>query len=185
MIRLSLPWPPHELSPNKRLHWSKLAAAKRRYRDACYLATLAAKCRCPAGDRFELLLQFVPPDRRHYDRDNLVARLKSGLDGIAKALGINDRQFARVTAEIIEAAKPSRLTAEVRVTISAAALAPALIDGSTQLANVNANDSSKPVKRRTLRHPRPAPHRLQGVGRDLRQPRDLHEPKPSAVEERL
>ncbi len=35
MLTLTLPWPPKELSPNARQHWSKLAKTKKAYRDAC------------------------------------------------------------------------------------------------------------------------------------------------------
>ena len=31
----TLPWPPADLSPNSRGHWSKLARAKKAYRAAC------------------------------------------------------------------------------------------------------------------------------------------------------
>ena len=40
-----------------------------------------------------LAIEFIPPNRRNYDRDNLVAWIKSGLDGMADALGVNDRMF--------------------------------------------------------------------------------------------
>jgi crossover junction endodeoxyribonuclease RusA len=40
-----------------------------------------------------LALEFVPPDRRSRDDDNLVAAFKSGRDGIAEALGVDDRLF--------------------------------------------------------------------------------------------
>ena len=33
-----------------------------------------------------LEMTFIPPDRRSYDRDNLVARMKAGIDGLADAL---------------------------------------------------------------------------------------------------
>ena len=35
MIEVVLGWPPSDLSPNKRLHWAKLAAAKKQYRQKC------------------------------------------------------------------------------------------------------------------------------------------------------
>ena len=41
-------------------------------------------------------MTFIPPDRRSYDRDNLVARMKSGIDGLADALKINDKRFNTV-----------------------------------------------------------------------------------------
>lgn len=40
-----------------------------------------------------LEIEFIPPNRRNYDRDNLIAWIKSGLDGIADALSVNDRMF--------------------------------------------------------------------------------------------
>ena len=39
---------------------------------------------------------FIPPDKRNYDRDNLVARMKSGIDGLADAMRINDKRFNTV-----------------------------------------------------------------------------------------
>ena len=33
MIEIVLGWPPSDLSPNKRLHWAKLAAAKKRIKE--------------------------------------------------------------------------------------------------------------------------------------------------------
>ena len=36
MIEIVLGWPPSDLSPNKRLHWAKLATAKKQYRKDCY-----------------------------------------------------------------------------------------------------------------------------------------------------
>ena len=43
---------------------------------------------------------FVRPSFREMDRDNLVARMKSGLDGVADALKINDKLFRKVTASV-------------------------------------------------------------------------------------
>jgi len=39
MIEIVLGWPPSDLSPNKRLHWAKLAAAKKEYRKNCLSAS--------------------------------------------------------------------------------------------------------------------------------------------------
>ena len=36
MIEIVLGWPPSDLSTNKRLHWAKLAAAKKQYRKDCF-----------------------------------------------------------------------------------------------------------------------------------------------------
>ena len=102
MIDLVLGWPPSELSPNKRLHWSKVANVKAMYRQACWAMVLeqAGAVRPDINGNLHLTLEFVPPDRRSYDRDNLVARMKSGIDGIADALKINDKQFTTLTARV-------------------------------------------------------------------------------------
>lgn len=103
MIEIVLGWPPSELSPNKRLHWSKVAKFKSLYREACWAMALEQtriyKTEVPAGN-LHLTLEFVPPDRRSYDRDNLVARMKAGLDGVADALKINDKMFTTLTARV-------------------------------------------------------------------------------------
>jgi hypothetical protein len=39
------------------------------------------------------------PDKRWRDADNLLAMIKSGLDGVCDATGINDRAFRRVTVD--------------------------------------------------------------------------------------
>ena len=101
MIKLQLPFPPTELSPNKRLHWAALAKAKANYRTKCHLLTMDQHPeKAKFGQQFDLTMVFVPPDRRHYDRDNLIARMKSGLDGMCDALGIDDNQFMSVTASL-------------------------------------------------------------------------------------
>ena len=100
MIEVVLGWPPSDLSPNKRLHWAKVASAKKHYRQACLSVTKEqlkkyGKCN-NLPERLVLEMTFIPPDRRSYDRDNLVARMKSGIDGLADALRINDKRFNTV-----------------------------------------------------------------------------------------
>lgn len=55
--------------------------------------------RAPDGP-LTLELVFVTPDQRSYDRDNLVARMKSGLDGLADALKIDDKRFTTLAARV-------------------------------------------------------------------------------------
>ena len=47
-----------------------------------------------------LKLTFVPPDRRSYDRDNLMARMKSGIDGMCDAIKIDDKVFHTVISTV-------------------------------------------------------------------------------------
>lgn len=94
-IEITLPWPPQALSPNARSHWAAKAKAAKAYREACgwivkasELVTLAL----PDGP-LHLFIDFYPPDRRARDDDNMIAAFKSGRDGIADALGVDDKVF--------------------------------------------------------------------------------------------
>lgn len=93
-MELTLPWPPAALSPNTRQHWSKLARAKKAYRAACAAQALAQGARRIKAERLHLSLIFYPPTRRSYDLDNALARMKSGLDGLADALGVDDSNWS-------------------------------------------------------------------------------------------
>lgn len=91
---VNLPWPPKELSPNARMHWSKKSKAAKMYRATCSLLVRQALIVKPdVPGRLHLWLTFLPPDRRHRDDDNMIAAFKSGRDGIADALGIDDKRF--------------------------------------------------------------------------------------------
>ena len=99
MIEIVLGWPPSDLSPNARLHWAKLAKAKKLYRQKCATVTkhqLKKYKYSELPEKLVLEMTFIPPDRRSYDRDNLVARMKSGIDGLSDALRINDKRFNTV-----------------------------------------------------------------------------------------
>lgn len=100
-ITFQVPWPPSYLSPNARAHWAVVYRIKSKYRDACWATVMAQSLPAidPDGD-YRLTMRFVPPDRRSYDRDNLVARMKSGIDGIADALLIDDKRFTELTASV-------------------------------------------------------------------------------------
>jgi crossover junction endodeoxyribonuclease RusA len=95
MIYLS--FPPAILSPNARPHWRRLAAAKKAYRMECFIDAKrqGIKKITPAGP-ITVSLVFYPPDKRQRDWDNMLAAAKSGLDGLADALGVDDRNFQLV-----------------------------------------------------------------------------------------
>lgn len=113
MITITLPWPPAELSPNARKHWRAVAPIRARYRQDCQWATLAANVGRISG-RHHMALTFHPANRRHRDRDNLMAQMKSGIDGMADALGINDREFDPITVSLGEPSKRPH----VRITLT-------------------------------------------------------------------
>ena len=93
-MKIELPWPPKELSPNARLHWTKLAKAKKAYRAECgYLAVEQGVGQMEVG-KLHLSLTFYAPTRRAYDLDNALARMKSGLDGLADVPGVDDKHWS-------------------------------------------------------------------------------------------
>lgn len=118
MLQFEVEWPPKQLSPNARGHWSVKSRYARRYRSTCHAyahnARVAAGVKLQAGQQLSLSLVFCPPDRRKRDDDNLVAAFKSGRDGIADALGIDDSQFV-TTFRIGDVQKGGAVLVEVGV----------------------------------------------------------------------
>lgn len=106
MIEVRLVWPNAKLSPNVKQHWAVKAAVVKKYRRECFIETKfqIPKPVRPAG-KLTLELEFYPPQKREYDRDNLIARMKSGIDGMADALGINDKEFATLVAKVADPKK--------------------------------------------------------------------------------
>ncbi|KRG63912.1 hypothetical protein ABB26_10050 [Stenotrophomonas humi] len=95
MKELILPWPHKDLSPNARVHWSRKAKAAKAARHLAGVAAIAAGWKGAAlpGGRVHLQIDFYPPTRMRPDDDNMLARFKPARDGIADALGIDDKRF--------------------------------------------------------------------------------------------
>lgn len=94
MTTLQLPWPPKQLSPNARIHWATRARHAKGYKTACYAITKSAGPLPPyPTGKIALRLDFYPPTRHKRDLDNLLAAMKSGIDGVACALGVDDSRF--------------------------------------------------------------------------------------------
>lgn len=94
MITISLPWPEPVLFPNaaRRKHWSTRAEAARSYRAIArvlshpyHCALLTTPCR--------VTYTFHKPDNRVRDLNGCYGAMKSAEDGIADALGVDDRYF--------------------------------------------------------------------------------------------
>lgn len=111
-----LPWPNAGLSPNARLHWKPKADLKAAARADAAKEVLA---QVPPCDRYRLrqaevipvTITFYPPDKRHRDDDNMIGSFKAARDGIADALGVNDRRF-RPHYFFAEPEKPGRITVD-------------------------------------------------------------------------
>lgn len=86
-------YPPVELSPNARVHWSVERRVAAAYRHDCWALALAAKIRAPQDGPIRIRLDFFPPTRARRDDDNAEAAFKAGRDGIAQALKVDDSRF--------------------------------------------------------------------------------------------
>jgi crossover junction endodeoxyribonuclease RusA len=91
---ITLPWPPKELSPNARMHWARLAKAKKAYREACAWSAKQQGAKTIAADKLHLTLTFYAPTKRAFDLDNALSRCKAGLDGLCDVLGVDDSKWS-------------------------------------------------------------------------------------------
>jgi crossover junction endodeoxyribonuclease RusA len=99
---IELGWPAPELSPNARVHAMVLARFKKAAKiEAGWATKIANPVRwAPQSETVAIhLIAHPKPTGPHPDSDNLIASCKAHLDGIAGALGINDRMFQAPTVE--------------------------------------------------------------------------------------
>ena len=87
---VTLPWPPKELSPNTRQHHMALHRAKKAYRADCAWQAKDQGMKLVNAETLHVHLTFHKPTKRAMDLDNMLARMKSGLDGLAEVLGVDD-----------------------------------------------------------------------------------------------
>lgn len=103
-FKIAMPWPNRAMSSNARGHWAKKANAAHKYRYHCKMLTLEAiqagrwdiqalQEMVAEGAELHVFIDFYPPDRRRRDDNNLPGLFKSGLDGVADAIGIDDHLF--------------------------------------------------------------------------------------------
>lgn len=92
-----LPWPDKVLSPNSRVHWAQKAKAVKSARRSGYMAALHAGYGLDTFSGYEgklhLWIDYYAKTRNYPDADNCLSASKAYIDGIADALGINDRRL--------------------------------------------------------------------------------------------
>ena len=101
-LTIQLSWPAPQLSPNRQQHHMVLHRYKKAAKTEAWAATKSALSTnhdwAPAGDLVKLhLIAHPKPTGPHPDADNFIASCKGFIDGIAKALDINDRDFEAPT----------------------------------------------------------------------------------------
>jgi len=92
-MKIVLPFPSSILAGHAKGNgqWAKIKATKD-HREWARVAALDAKVSVPADGDIPITIRFVPGNNRG-DRVNYPNRLKPYFDGIADALGVNDKRF--------------------------------------------------------------------------------------------
>jgi len=93
--KVELPFPAKVLWPNGRGHWSAKSRAFKAHKDWACVALMAARglSREKPTSRVDWSVTIHPKTRNVIDRDNAHASLKAYADGIAQALGVDDKLF--------------------------------------------------------------------------------------------
>ncbi len=115
-VRLELPFPNKLLWPNGRTR-SPHAKARvvKKHKAWAHTAALAERASAPAGEHLQLVATFsCKPAGPLPDKDNAGASLKAYQDGIAAALGVDDRHFAQPVVLFGARVKGGAVTVEVR-----------------------------------------------------------------------
>lgn len=102
-----IPWPPSGLMPNRAngKHWTSTRKLKDGYKETCYW--IAIEERPKVFD--QLVIEFYPPDNRKRDADNLLASIKSGIDGICLAWRVDDSIFRDIRLLMKEKFKDGKI----------------------------------------------------------------------------
>jgi len=91
-VKVELPWPPSSLSGHAKGNWHGKSTETQKHRRWASQAAAGASLDIPAKGDIRLRFTFTPPDKRS-DRTNYYIRCKAYVDGIADALGVNDKRF--------------------------------------------------------------------------------------------
>lgn len=88
---ITLPWPDKRLSSNAREDRRAIADVRKAQKNQAYwLAKKAAMTFPHLTKQPHVRVTFHPPDNRRRDLDNMLASIKSALDGVALATGVDD-----------------------------------------------------------------------------------------------
>lgn len=120
ILIVRLPWPDSRLMPNrsKGRAWqglSKLRHEQRTAGDICTQAAIATTGPQEWEGNIPVSLVFMSPDKRHRDLDNLLAASKPILDGMAQAMGVDDKRFKPLMVDSVYAGGEGCLMAAVGV----------------------------------------------------------------------
>lgn len=104
--RLELPAGMKLLSLNDRFHWRERNRRAQAIKDAAIV--MARKLKIPPLERAVIIAEYLPPDKRHRDPDNISPAAKAAIDGLvtAKVLPGDDKRYVSGFACTIGAQVP-------------------------------------------------------------------------------
>ena len=99
-MEIILSYPDMSLMPNRKsgTHWAKTKGAKdAAFSEAFYRTKTALNGLKFRDDKIALTITFVQSDKRWRDLDNLLACIKQKIDGVSRAINVDDRYFEPIT----------------------------------------------------------------------------------------
>jgi len=75
------------------LHWAQKSKLTKEYRRVCWANTKESGAKVDWDGKIHVWVDYYPPDKRNRDWDNIIASSKAAFDGLADALGVNDKRF--------------------------------------------------------------------------------------------
>lgn len=100
-MRLVLPYPAKALWPNSRGHWAIKARETKKHRAYAWGLAKSRPDVSLGNGSIPIAITLHPKKTGPVpDNDNIIGSAKSYLDGIAQAIGVNDKHFAAPTVKI-------------------------------------------------------------------------------------
>lgn len=93
-MTITLPWPHRDLHPNARVHYMRLAKAKKAYRQECAWSAKAQGLAKIKAVTLHVAITFHPPDRRRRDLDGMLSSVKAAIDGLVDVVGVDDSDWS-------------------------------------------------------------------------------------------
>lgn len=114
---IELPFPAQILWPNGRGHHMRKHGATKKHKTWARVAALGKRADAPSGEQLHLVATFYcKPAGPLPDKDNAGASLKAYQDGIAWALGVDDRNFGQPVVKFGDRVKGGKVVIEVVAT---------------------------------------------------------------------
>jgi crossover junction endodeoxyribonuclease RusA len=119
-VIIKLDFPASCLFPNAKAKkgWHAAIKAKVAAREAAFYTTKqTAGAWKPEPGLIPLSIVFCPPDKVRRDWDGMAGAIKSALDGVAMALGVDDSRFRPILIDVGEVGKPGAVVLGIGVSI--------------------------------------------------------------------